>query len=99
MPETARDYGLRVDWWIDERADPERSTRAAAADLKDLYRQFNDWPLALAAYNAGPGRIRRAMQSSGSATFCDLLDNEAVPNETRPHVPTYFAPLTSASAP
>ncbi|MEO6259096.1 MAG: lytic transglycosylase domain-containing protein, partial [Thermoanaerobaculia bacterium] len=45
MPETARDYGLRVDWWVDDRADPERSTHAAAAYLKDLYRQFNDWSL------------------------------------------------------
>jgi len=99
MPETARDYGLRVDWWVDERADPERSTRAAAAYLKDLYRQFNDWPLALAAYNAGPGRIRRAMQSSGSVTFWDLLDHEAVPKETRGYVPTFFATLTIASDP
>lgn len=99
MPETARDYGLRVDWWVDERADPERSTRAAAAYLKDLYRQFNDWPLALAAYNAGPGRIRRAMQTSGSVTFWDLLQNEAVPKETRGYVPTFFATLTIASDP
>jgi membrane-bound lytic murein transglycosylase D len=99
MPETARDYGLRVDWWVDERADPERSTRAAAAYLKDLYRQFNDWPLALAAYNAGPGRIRRAMQSTGSVTFWDLLENEAVPKETRGYVPTFFATLTIASDP
>jgi membrane-bound lytic murein transglycosylase D len=99
MPETARDYGLRVDWWVDERADPERSTRAAAAYLKDLYRQFNDWPLALAAYNAGPGRIRRAMQASGSVTFWDLLDHEAVPKETRGYVPTFFATLTIASDP
>ncbi|HEV7487011.1 MAG TPA: transglycosylase SLT domain-containing protein [Thermoanaerobaculia bacterium] len=99
MPETARDYGLRVDWWVDERADPERSTRAAAAYLKDLYKQFNDWPLALAAYNAGPGRIRRAMQSSGSVTFWDLLENEAVPKETRGYVPTFFATLTIASDP
>lgn len=99
MPETARDYGLRVDWWVDERADPERSTRAAAAYLKDLYRQFNDWPLALAAYNAGPGRIRRAMQSTGAVTFWDLLENAAVPKETRGYVPTFFAALTIASDP
>ena len=99
MPETAREYGLRVDWWVDERADPERSTRAAAAYLKDLYRQFNDWPLALAAYNAGPGRIRRAMQSTGAVTFWELLENEAVPKETRGYVPTFFATLTIASDP
>jgi len=99
MPETAREYGLRVDWWVDERADPERSTRAAAAYLKDLYRQFNDWPLALAAYNAGPGRIRRALHETGGTTFWDLLENEAVPKETRGYVPTFFATLTIASDP
>jgi Soluble lytic murein transglycosylase and related regulatory proteins (some contain LysM/invasin domains) len=99
MPETAREYGLRVDWWVDERADPERSTRAAAAYLKDLYRQFNDWPLALAAYNAGPGRIRRAMASTGAVTFWDLLDAAAVPKETRGYVPTFFATLMIASDP
>jgi membrane-bound lytic murein transglycosylase D len=99
MPETARDYGLRVDWWVDERADPERSTHAAAAYLRDLYRQFNDWPLALAAYNAGPGRIRRAMQSTGATTFWQLLENEAVPKETRGYVPTFFATLMIATDP
>jgi membrane-bound lytic murein transglycosylase D len=99
MPETARDYGLRVDWWVDERADPERSTLAAAAYLKDLYRQFSDWPLALAAYNAGPGRIRRAMETTGATTFWDLLEAEAVPKETRGYVPTFFATLTIASDP
>jgi membrane-bound lytic murein transglycosylase D len=99
MPETAREYGLRVDWWVDERADPERSTSAAATYLRDLYRQFNDWPLALAAYNAGPGRIRRAMVSTGASTFWELLDAEAVPKETRGYVPTFFATLTIASDP
>jgi membrane-bound lytic murein transglycosylase D len=99
MPDTAREYGLRVDWWVDERADPERSTRAAAAYLRDLYRQFNDWPLALAAYNAGPGRIRRAMNDNGATTFWQLLDASAVPKETRGYVPTFFATLIIASDP
>ena len=99
MPQTAREYGLRVDWWVDDRADPERSTRAAAAYLKDLYRQFNDWSLALAAYNAGPSRIRRAMASTGATTFWQLLEQTAVPRETRGYVPTFFATLMIASDP
>jgi membrane-bound lytic murein transglycosylase D len=99
MPETAREYGLRVDWWVDERADPDRSTRAAAAYLKDLYRDFQDWSLALAAYNAGPNRIHRALAETHSATFWDLLEQSAVPRETRSYVPTFFASLIIASDP
>jgi membrane-bound lytic murein transglycosylase D len=99
MGETARDYGLRVDWWVDERADPERSTRAAAAYLKDLYRQFNDWPLTLAAYNAGQNRIRRALDQQGATTFWELLEAAAIPKETRGYVPTFFATLMIASDP
>ena len=99
MDYTAREYGLRVDWWVDERADPERSTLAAARYLKDLYRQFNDWPLALAAYNAGPGRIRRALQSTSSSTFWDLCELGAIPKETRGYVPTFYATLLIASDP
>ncbi len=99
MPETATEYGLRIDWWIDERADPEKSARAAAAYLSDLYRHFNDWPLALAAYNAGPGRIDRAMQSSGASTFWELLEAGAIPKETRGYVPTFYATLLIASDP
>ena len=99
MPETAREYGLRVDWWVDERADPERSTRAAIAYLQDLHRQFDDWPLALAAYNAGPGRIRRALDDAGATTFWDLLEAAAVPRETRGYVPTFYAALMIASDP
>ena len=99
MPETAREYGLRVDWWVDERADPERSTRAAAQYIKDLYRQFNDWPLALAAYNCGPGRIRRALADNGATTFWELCDVGAMPKETRGYVPTFFATLLIASDP
>jgi membrane-bound lytic murein transglycosylase D len=99
MPDTAREYGLRVDWWVDERADPERSTRAAAAYLKDLYRQFEDWPLALAAYNCGPGRVRRALDRTGATSFWELLELTAVPKETRGYVPTFYATLLIASDP
>jgi len=99
MPDTAREYGLRVDWWVDERADPERSTRAAAKYIRDLYRQFNDWPLTLAAYNAGPGRIRRALETNNVATFWELLELGAIPKETRGYVPTFFATLMIASDP
>ena len=99
MPETAREYGLRVDWWVDERADPERSTRAAAAYLKDLYRMFDDWSLALAAYNCGPGRVRDSLDANGATTFWELLDASALPKETRGYVPTFFATLLIASDP
>lgn len=99
MPDTAREYGLRVDWWVDERADPERSTRAAAKYLKDLHRMFDDWSLALAAYNCGPGRVRRKLQETGATTFWELLEQSALPKETRGYVPTFFATLLIASDP
>jgi len=99
MPETAREYGLRVDWWVDERADPERSTRAAAVYLKDLYRMFDDWSLALAAYNCGPNRVRRSLDDNGVTTFWELLELSALPKETRGYVPTFFATLLIASDP
>src|SRR3954451_8130301 len=99
MPDTAREYGLRVDWWVDERADPELSTRAAAQYIRDLYREFNDWSLALAAYNCGPGRIRRALADTGASTFWDLVDQGAVPKETRGYVPTFFATIRIATDP
>ncbi len=99
MPDTARELGLRVDWWVDERADPERSTRAAANYLRNLYRQFNDWPLALAAYNCGPSRVRKALHENNASTFWELLDATAIPKETRGYVPTFFATLIIASDP
>ena len=99
MPDTAREYGLRVDWWVDERADPERSTRAAAAYLRNLYDRFQDWPLTLAAYNCGPGRVRRTLDESGASSFWELLDQGLLPRETRGYVPTFFATLLIASDP
>lgn len=99
MPETAREYGLRVDWWVDERADPERSTRAAAKYLKDLHRMFDDWSLALAAYNCGPGRVRRTLKQAGASSFWELLDAGLLPKETRGYVPTFYATLLIASDP
>ncbi len=99
MPETAREYGLRVDWWVDERADPVRSTHAAAAYLRDLYQAFGDWSLALAAYNAGPGRVRRALDQQSATTFWDLYEAAALPRETRGYVPTFFATLILVSHP
>jgi membrane-bound lytic murein transglycosylase D len=99
MPETAREYGLRVDWWVDDRADPERSTRAAAAYLKDLHRMFGDWSLALAAYNCGPNRVKQSLDNNGATTFWELLEASALPKETRGYVPTFFATLLIASDP
>jgi len=99
MPATAREYGLRVDWWVDERADPIKSTRAAAGYLRDLYRRFGDWSLVLAAYNAGPGRVQRALTETGARSFWELQELNAVPKETRGYVPTFFATLLIVSEP
>lgn len=99
MPDTAREYGMRVDWWVDDRVNPSKSAKAAATYLGDLYREFNDWPLALAAYNAGPGRIRRALRETGSSTFWELLERKAIPKETRGYVPTFYATLMIVSDP
>lgn len=99
MSETAREYGLRVDWWVDERADPDRAARAAAAYLSDLYRQFGDWSLALAAYNCGSSRVRRALDNNGARTFWELYDAGALPKETRGYVPTFYATVLIAADP
>jgi len=86
-----KEYGLRQTWWIDERFDPEKATRAAAKHLSDLYVEFNDWYLAMAAYNAGPLRIEQALKKTDSTTFWQLADKKALPKETMNYVPTILA--------
>ncbi len=97
MRSTARKYGLRVDWWVDERYDPIKSTIAAARYLEDLYQEFQDWYLAIAAYNAGEGRIRRAIKRAGSRNFWDIMPY--IRRETRNYVPAFIASLIIAKNP
>ena len=96
---TARKYGLRIDSWIDERRDPLKSTRAAAAYLKDLHEYFGRWYLAIAAYNAGQGAIEKAMQSSGAKDFWTLSAKAKLKEETRNFVPKFVAASLIASDP
>jgi membrane-bound lytic murein transglycosylase D len=91
MAPTARRYGLRVDRWVDERLDPEKSTVAAAAYLRDLYRQFGAWELAQAAYNAGEVTVSRAIRGTGSSDFWVLTRSKYLLRETRDFVPAIQA--------
>jgi membrane-bound lytic murein transglycosylase D len=96
---TGRRYGLRVDGWIDERADPHKSARAAAAYLKDLYAMFGDWYLALAAYNAGEGKIQRGLARTGKADFWSLAGTRTIRSETKNYVPMILAATIIAKEP
>jgi membrane-bound lytic murein transglycosylase D len=91
MAGTARRYGLRVDQWVDERLDPEKSTLAATAYLRDLYAQFGSWSLAQAAYNAGEMTIVRAIRSVGSTDFWTLARTGFLRRETKEFVPQIHA--------
>jgi membrane-bound lytic murein transglycosylase D len=88
---TGADYGLRQNWWIDERSDPEKSTRAAARHLKDLYDRFGDWLLVMAAYNWGGGGVERAVAYTGYADYWELLKRNNLPAETKNYVPIILA--------
>src|SRR6202034_4613305 len=84
-------YGLRRTWWIDERQDPEKATRAAAQHLRDLYGLFGDWYLAIAAYNCGPGNVQKAIERTGYADFWELYKRNVLPKETKNYVPIILA--------
>jgi membrane-bound lytic murein transglycosylase D len=99
IPSTGRRFGLKQDWWVDERSDPERSTRAAAQYFKNLYEMFGDWNLALAAYNAGEGKVMRGVNRHGTTDFWELARSRALPRETRNYVPMIHAAIIVAKAP
>ena len=99
MKATGSDYGLDVTWYVDERRDPVKSTVAAAQHLKDLYDQFKSWPLALGAYNAGAGKIKRAIRISGSRDFWKIRKLRYIRRETKDYVPSFIAAVLIASNP
>jgi membrane-bound lytic murein transglycosylase D len=99
MASRARAYDLHRDAWVDERQDPEKSTRAAARHLKDLYNQFGDWYLAMAAYNSGPGTVQSAVKRTGYADFWELYQRNVLPRETRNYVPIILAVTIMAKNP
>ena len=96
---TALIYGLRIDWWIDERANPEKSCLAAARYLKNLYHMFGDWYLAMAAYNAGENRVLRAVRSLKTKDFWKIASTRYLKRETRNYVPAILAAIHIAKNP
>jgi len=88
---TGRLYGLHINWYVDERRDPIKSTVAAAHHLRDLYDQFGSWPLALSAYNAGPGKISRAIRKSRTRDYWKIRKTWYIRRETKEYVPRFIA--------
>ena len=93
------EYGLKQSAYTDDRLDPEMATRAAARHLRDLYNEFGDWYLAIAAYNCGPGTIERAVERTGYADFWELYNRRVLPNETANYVPIILAMTLMAKYP
>ena len=89
MPYTGKEFNLNIDEYVDDRMDPVKATEAACRYLRALYRIFGDWELSLAAYNCGPGAVRRAMRRTGGTTFWTCYDG--LPKETRSYVPQFIA--------
>jgi membrane-bound lytic murein transglycosylase D len=99
MPHTGKSLGLEQDFWVDERSDTVKSTRAAAQYLKYLHGRFGDWNLALAAYNAGEGNVSKAIKRAGTDDFWKLAERGALPRETRNYVPRIHAAILMAKEP
>ena len=85
------EYGLKQTAYTDDRMDPEKATRAAARHLRDLYHEFGDWYLAIAAYNCGPGTVQKAVERTGYADFWELRSRGVLPAETTSYVPIILA--------
>ena len=85
------EYGLKRSWWVDERMDPEKATRAAAQHLRDLYELYGDWYLAMAAYNCGPGNVQKGIERTGYADFWELYKRNVLPKQTMNYVPIILA--------
>lgn len=99
MRGTAKRYGLTINDYVDERRDPIKSTQAAVAYLRDLYEEFGSWHLAVAAYNAGEGRIRRATQQSETDDFWEIAQTRHLSSETQQYVPKLIAAIMIAKEP
>jgi len=91
-----RQYGLMQSAYVDDRLDPEKATRAAACHLRDLYHHYGDWYLAMAAYNAGPGVVDKAVERTGYADFWELRRRNVLPKETANYVPVILAVIILA---
>ncbi|MCX5723488.1 MAG: transglycosylase SLT domain-containing protein [Nitrospirae bacterium] len=99
MQATAKAYGLRVDNYVDERRDPIKSTVAAARYLRDLYDLFGAWPLAMAAYNAGEGKVMRALHTAQAESFSEISQTRLIRRETKEYVPRFMAATIIARNP
>jgi len=99
MPHTARRYGLRVDFWVDERRDPEKSTLCAIAYLKDLYYRFGSWALALASYNAGEGKVSKIIERYDTDDYWELIQYPGLKKETRDFLPKMISACIIAENP
>jgi membrane-bound lytic murein transglycosylase D len=97
MRATAKHYGLTVNYWVDERRDPIKSTVAASRYLRDLHNQFGDWYLALAAYNAGPRKVSNAIKATKSRDYWTLAKSPYLKSETKNYIPKLLAALIIAT--